>query len=230
MVDSSEHAAGVDTPTTAVRIFSETHRVRVIAEERRDVDVEGLARVRRDVGSTTIDDVRGRLTVRLPAGTDVAIGATSGRVRIEGPVGGASVVAGTGSVKVDQARSLDVRAGSGRVEVGDVEGDCHVRIGSGRVVVDRCGSADVAGDSGRIEVREAFGPVHAHCVSGRVDVNMMAAADVDAETVSGAVNVFLPPGVTSIAPEDAEDTPLETGECCVVSARSVRGRVTVDSR
>jgi hypothetical protein len=218
-----------DGAISAVRISSTSQRVRVVAEPREDVEVDGPARVRVEGGVATVDHVEGRLLVRVPVGIDVAVGASSGRVRIEGRVGAVSVVTGSGRIDVATAKSIDVRSGSARVEIGEVEDDCHVRVASGRVVVGRCGSADVAGESGRIEVHESYGPVHAHCVSGRIDVNMMTADDVDAETVSGRVNVSLPPGVTAISGDEAGDDPLPE-QCCVVSARSVRGRVSVGSR
>jgi len=54
----------------AVRLSSADHRVRIVAETRPDVVVEGDATVRIDGSCTTIDSIRDRIIVRVPVGTD----------------------------------------------------------------------------------------------------------------------------------------------------------------
>ncbi len=104
---------------------------------------------------------------------------------------------------------------------------CRVLTKSGRVEIGRCGTAHLTASSGKITVDAASGPVHAHCVSGRVDVTMASAQDVDAETVSGRITVRLPPGVRPwvVRRDDADLAPERYD--CVVTARSVSGRVDV---
>ncbi len=70
------------------------------------------------------------------------------------------------------------------------------------------------------------GPVRAHSVSGRVTVELSGAADVDAETISGRIEVRLPPGV--VATVDRGDGAAATEPAdCHVRAASVSGRVDV---
>ncbi len=198
----------------------------MIGEDRADVGVDGQASQRREGAMVTIEGTSGRLTVRVPAGSDVVIGADSGAVNVSGPVGHVAVTARSGRVAISDAQSADVRADSGRVEINGCRHECRVRGDSGRVRVVDCGPADVTTRSGRIEVSGVRGDVRAHCVSGRVAVDLDQAADVDAETVSGSIDVRYPRGVT---PRRSEDTEAAGGDC-VLHARAVSGRVTVANR
>jgi len=212
----------------AVRISSVSDRVRIIAENRNDITVDGDARIQVDGDRTTVDHVKSRLTVRVPLGTDVVIGTTSGRVEVAGAVGAASVVTESGRIEIEEAASLDARTTSARVQVGRVSGRCRVRNKSGRVEVGACGGADVATKSGRIDLQHVTGPVEAHCVSGRIEIRLDTSANVDAETVSGRISVHLP---DAARPHRVEG-PMVFGDppdgCdCTVRAASVSGRVEV---
>jgi DUF4097 and DUF4098 domain-containing protein YvlB len=223
--------AEIQERITTVRISSTSGRLRIIAQGDAPIALEGRAEVTRDEGLVTIDAGSGRLLVTVPEGSDLVVGATSGRVDVTGRVGNIAVVTGSGRVTIDSAATADVRTGSGRVEIGSVDGECRVRSSSGRVVIRRCGRADVAGESGQIQLEDVHGPATAHCVSGRITVALASAADVTAETVSGRIDVSLPHGVrvhrvTSIA--DLEHRPADTD--CTVAARSGSGRITVSSR
>jgi DUF4097 and DUF4098 domain-containing protein YvlB len=84
--------------------------------------------------------------------------------------------------------------------------------------------------SGRVSLDIADGPVHAHCVSGRIDVTVNSAQDVEAETVSGRISVRLPAGVRPQVVERRDDAELASDQYdCVVTARSVNGRIDVVS-
>jgi hypothetical protein len=143
----------------------------------------------------TIDGDSSAVEVRVPEGTDLVIGTTSGKVTVEGRVGAVSVLTTSGRISIDQARSLDARTKSGRVDVGHAEGVCRIVSASGRVTVDRCGSADAASGSGRVVLADAHGHVRATSTSGKVSVAVAGAHDVEAETVSGRIEVSYPDGV-----------------------------------
>lgn len=224
-VDSMEASTGPTEPLS-VRIASSSGAVRVIGEDRADVVVDGSASQHREAGLVTIEGASGKLTVRVPAASDVVIGADSGAVEVVGPVGHVAVTARSGRVVISDAQSTDVRADSGRVEINGCRHECRVRGDSGRVKVVDCGPADVTTRSGRIAISGVRGNVRAHCVSGRVAVELDRAADVDAETVSGSIDVRYPPGVTPRRTDDSD----ETGGDCVLRARAVSGRVTVENR
>lgn len=213
-----------------VRISTTSGSIKVVAEP-------GLTEVRSsigplvtDVSSTTIEGGHARISVRVPEGTDLVVGATSGRVTIEGRVGSVSVVTTSGRVSIDAAGSADVRTKSGRIDVGRTMSTCRAVASSGRVEVGRCGEADVTTRSGRIVLKGAHGAVRAHCVSGRVEIAMATADDVDAETVSGRIVVSLPPAVRAQIVSSISDI-VDGAACdCVVVARSGSGRVDVSNR
>ena len=70
-----------------VRISSTSDRLRVVAEAREDVLVEGDAIVQRVEACTTIDTTGRGIVVRVPVGTDLVIGTTSAASRSRGRSG-----------------------------------------------------------------------------------------------------------------------------------------------
>lgn len=214
-----------------VRISTTSGSINVVAEP-------GLSAIRSSTGplvtegsSMTIDGGHSRVNVRVPEGTDLVVGAISGRVTIEGRVGAVSAVTTSGRVSIADAGSVDVRTTSGRIDVGRTMSACRAVASSGRVEVGRCGEADVTTRSGRIVLKDAHGTVRANCVSGRVDISMAAPYDVDAETVSGRIVVSLPPSVRpQIVASSSDVVDGVEGYDCVVVARSGSGRVDVANR
>ena len=214
-----------------VRVSATSGAIHVVAEP-------GLTEVWSSTGRlddgrlpATIDGGSSRVRLRVPEGTDLVVGATSGRVTIDGRVGAVSAMTRSGKISIADAESVDVRTGSGRIEVKRTSGSCRAVATSGRVVIGHCGDADVTSRSGRISLEDANGRVHAHCTSGRIEISMGGAHDVDAETVSGRITVSLPPGVRARVVELPGDPAVDVGECdCVVVARSVSGRVDVSNR
>lgn len=214
-----------------IRVLSPSHRVKVVAEERTDVVVEGKADERQIGQMLSIEGVRGALLVRVPLGTDVQVGTQSSRVEVEGAVGHLAVSSSSGRVVAEAAETADIRTSSGRIELGSVAGEARLRTSSGRVVVDSCDRLDVATEDGRIEVRDARGHVDAHCVNGRVDVRLTNPADVVAETVNGRIKVTMPAGTKVHRPTAGEASGDRPSDCdCTVTARSVNGRVVVGER
>lgn len=214
-----------------VRISTTSGSINVVAEPGLTEVWSSTGPLITDGSSTTIDGGYARVNVRVPEGTDLVVGATSGRVTIEGRVGSVSAVTISGRVSIADAGSVDVRTKSGRIDVGRTTAACRAVASSARVEVGRCGEADVTILSGRIVLKDAHGTVRAHCVSGRVEISMGAAFDVDAETVSGRIVVSLPPDVRPQIVSSMSDI-VDRVEAydCVVVARSVSGRVDVSNR
>ncbi len=219
----------IDRPL--VRIASTSGRVELIAEDRTDVDVRGDAEVTRFGAATTITGDHGRLIVRVPAGIDVVIGATSGRVDVTGTVGATAVTTDSGRIGIERATSVDARSNDGRIEIGHCSANCCLRSEHGAVAVASCGSADVATATGRISLGDVRGAARAHCTNGRVDITMATANDVSAETVTGRISVSMPRGVRAFC-TDLADGPAERPDDadCVVSTHSVTGRVDIVNR
>ena len=214
-----------------LRVSASSKPVHVVAEGRPGVQVDGRAAVDQSGNRTTVAEVDGRLMIRVPFGTDVIVGTTSGRVDIDGAVGSVAVVTESGRVSIEHATSVDVRANSSRVEVGLCSGECRVRTVSGRVEVDSCGPADVATETGRITLSGVSGQAHAHCVRSRIEIRMEEGNEVVAETVSGRIDVSLPPGTHVLRSDSGNIEDSEVlADCCRVHARSVSGRVNILTR
>jgi DUF4097 and DUF4098 domain-containing protein YvlB len=179
----------------------------------------------------TVEGGSSSVRLRVPEGTDLLIGSTSGRVTVRGRVGRVSAVTTSGRIDIERAASVDARSRSGRIGIGHADGECRVVSTSGGVTIGRCGDADLTSRSGRIVVSDAHGAVRAACTSGRISVRMAGPHDVAAETVSGSVEVSYPESVhplvtaSSTSPVDAS-----VGCDCTVVARSGSGRVVVTNR
>lgn len=215
----------------SVRLSGNSQQVRVIAEARNDVLVEGAARVEMEGERTTIDDVRGGLVVRVPTGSDLVIGSTSGQVVVKGTLGIVAVATSSGRIVVERAASVDARTQTAQVTIGRASGECRVRSESGQIKIGSCGGVDAATATGRIVLREVGGAVRAHCVSGRIEVEMAVAADVDAETVSGRITVALPDGVRPYRLDGiGREAGRPDGYDCTIRAVSQSGRIDVSNR
>ncbi len=216
-------------PTAVVRISTGSGAVHVQAEADRTEcwsNVDAL-----DGTPMTIDGGSSKVEVRVPEGTDLVIGSTSGKVTVDGRVGAISVLTTSGRISIDHAASVDARSTSGRVEVVHADGECRVVSTSGKVEIGRCGAADAASRSGRIVLADAHGPVRANCTSGKIVVAVAGAHDVEAETVSGRIDVSYPVEVRPLVASSAADLAAATpGHDCTVVARSGSGRVVVSTR
>jgi DUF4097 and DUF4098 domain-containing protein YvlB len=220
-----------DDSPIPVRISGSSGRVTVTAVAGEALRVVGDARVTESPDQITIDHAHGRVSITVPAGTDIVIGTTSGRVTVGGPVGHVALVSASGRVDIEQAASVDVRTESSSVEVGEVTGTCRVRAQSGRVEIGRCGAADIASKSGRVVLDHVDGAVDVHSVSGRIEVSLATAHDVHAETVTGRIEISLPSGTVAFELDGPTDDRLRPpGTDCTVFARSLTGRVVVASR
>jgi DUF4097 and DUF4098 domain-containing protein YvlB len=216
---------------TSLRIAATSGSVRVIAEERQDVQVSGTMRVNQNGSVATVEAESESVEVRIPAGLDVMAGSTSASITVEGRVGHLAVVTESGRITMEHSASLDARTVSGRVEASRVDDDCRIHTESGKVTVHVCHDCDVSTVSGRVELSDVSGVARANCVSGRVDIHMTEPHDVTVETVSGRVSVSLPGGARVRRSDDGHGAALSDPECdCTVTARSVSGRVDVVSR
>jgi len=214
-----------------VRISASSGRVRVVAERRDVVEVVGDAAVRTDEECVTVEAGSGRIEVRVPERVELVVGATSGRVDVEGLLGSVAVVCESGRVSIDTAASLDVRTTSGRVSVKEVSGRSRVKTDSGAITVDATGEADATTDSGRINLKGVSGRTRAHCVSGRITIDLMDAVDVEAETVSGRIAITVPRGTNAHRVDGSLDLdPTPGANECTIATRSVSGRIAVKSR
>ena len=161
------------------------------AEARDDVEI-----VRGRTGDDA-SDVRGGsdgVDLVVPAGTDLSVGTSSGRITLEGPLGRVTVTTRSGKIKIEQCAELDARTTSASVEVGRVNGDARVKTASGGITLSEvAGAVRASTVSSELDVR-AGGPTVVKTVSGSVKLVVTEARDVAAGSVSGAVQIAVPPG------------------------------------
>lgn len=213
-----------------VRVSSDSGRVTVVAEDRTDVLVtRGVATTDDDPNRMQVAGANG-VEARVPHGTDVVVGAGSGRVRLQGPLGAVSVTAESGRVGIERAERVDVRVASGRVDIDHCEGLCRVISKSGRTTIGSAGPTDVMVDSGAIVAHRVAGPARLKTTSGRIDVALPGAFDVEAESVSGRIRISVPPDVhpeITLSSNGRTSVGVEPGRDCTIRARSVSGRLEI---
>jgi DUF4097 and DUF4098 domain-containing protein YvlB len=215
-----------------LRVTAPSGRVRVIAEARDGIAVlQGAARVdEADPMRLHVDGTSGQVDVRVPLGTDVVVGAASGRVTLKGRFGAVSVAADSGRVEIDHAETIDVRAGSGRVDIGRCEGLCRIHAGSGRADIHSAGPTELMVDSGSIRIEEARGSAQLRTTSGRIEVALAGPHDVEAESVSGRVRVTVPSDVRPhviLSSQGRTTSGVPVGEDSTIRLRSISGRLEV---
>jgi DUF4097 and DUF4098 domain-containing protein YvlB len=179
-------------------------------------------------GSTRVEGGSKTIEVVCPEGTDLILGTSSGKVTLMGPLGDVRVTGSSGSMHVEEARSIDLRVRSGSVEIGAIEGECKVVAVSGRIEVEQAGSIDLTGVSGSVVARSVGGG-RVRTTSGRVTVGLDRAADLEVRGISGTIDIDVPRGVapelrlTTVSAREKRD--LEQGHDCVISVRTVSGTI-----
>ncbi len=217
-----------------VRITAGSGAITVTAEARDDVIVDqgqhhplgGVLEIKGDSEG---------VVMRVPLGTDLVVGASSGSITLCGDLGEVRATTRSGGIEVESATSLDVRTMSGRVKIGTVTGAARIKTASGKVSLVRVDEElHVASVSGAVKVVDANGEVRVNTVNGTVDVSMGNASDARADSVSGAVNIRLPVGVrpssSLLSLSGSCVCEVETGDDCSVTGRTVSGRITITAR
>jgi DUF4097 and DUF4098 domain-containing protein YvlB len=214
-----------------VRVIVTSARVRVVAEDRADVDAGDAA------SSGPLDDLTllagsGAVTVRVPIGTDVMVGSASGDVTLEGELGSVRATTASGDVDAADVASIDARSLSGKLRVGRSRGTVRLRTKSAGIHVSRAeGEVRAATVSGKVRVDGAAAGVTLKTVSGRIDAVLTAPHDATVETVSGRMTVHVPraarPNVRVRTVSGKRRVDCETGTDLTVTGRSISGSITV---
>lgn len=208
--------------------------MRVIGEARPDVTAEGASIVDRDgqrevrCGSKTIE-------VRVPVGTDLVVGTSSGDVELRGDLGHVGVTTMSGDVTAEQVSSIDARTRSGRVEVQTSSGAVRLKTGSASIRVDRAAAeVRVASVSGQVQIKEAQSLASVRTVSGNVELGLIGAGEALVETVSGTMRITVPAGVHPAARlksvSGARRVECDPGDDMAITARSVSGDLLVTAQ
>jgi DUF4097 and DUF4098 domain-containing protein YvlB len=168
-------------PGARLRVLAVSGKVRVIGEERSDIEIEPDSRRIHLVDDGKVLETKahsGDVVVRVPEGLNVSVGSVSGEVDIDGTVG---------SVKVSTV--------SGSVEIEHANGDADVRSISGTIIIAACGGRARANTkSGRIEIGHVGGAIQAHTMSGRIEIGTAGQDEVEIKTISGSIEVKVDEG------------------------------------
>jgi Putative adhesin len=139
------------------------------------------------------------VTVRAPAGSQLAVRAGSADVTVTGPCGRADVMTGAGEVQLDRADGpAIVRTGSGAIRLGPTPSGLQLRTGSGDVEASSVsGSATLATGTGDVWLGAAAGEILARSGSGDLSVADAASGSLELITGSGKIRIGVRPGVTA---------------------------------
>jgi DUF4097 and DUF4098 domain-containing protein YvlB len=130
-----------------------------------------------------------RVTIALPAGSELHAGTASGDVRAEGPLGECTVKTASGDVLLEETGTLRVDTASGDVTVGRVAGDAAVTVRSGDVRIRAvAGAAAVRTTSGDIRLGAVAGDLRVAGAKGDITVDS-AGHDVTVKTASGDIRI-----------------------------------------
>jgi DUF4097 and DUF4098 domain-containing protein YvlB len=215
----------------AVRITSQSGRVRVIGEGRLDVTVDGDP-LPGEHGPREVQAGSKKVEVRVPDGTDLVVGTSSADVELRGDLGRVGVTTVSGNITAEQVASIDARTKSGRVEVGTSPGTVRVKTGSSSIRVDHAaGEVRVASVSGKVRIKDAHALASVRTVSGTIELGLSAAGGALVETVSGTVRITVPAGVhpatrlKTVSGKRRVD--CDAGDDVDITARSVSGDLLV---
>ncbi|MDP2293777.1 MAG: DUF4097 family beta strand repeat-containing protein [Actinomycetota bacterium] len=137
-----------------------------------------------------------RLTVTVPAGTDVTVDSASAEVRLTGRYGAVRVRTASGDIQVDRALRLDVTTASGTIACGTVDGDTSLSSVSGDCTLKSVdGRLDVTVTSGDLRVDTCAGDVSMASTSGSARVGHCGGSDISVRSISGDVRLGLPSGI-----------------------------------
>lgn len=218
-----------------VRISNRSGAIRVSTAPGAALSVDGAPVTRDEDGTWCVRCGPGSSSIEVTCadGTDLVIGTVSGHVDVQGSPGAVRIATVSGKIAVEQAARLDVRAKSGHVEVGRCTGDCHVVVTSSRVEIGEAGKAVLSGISGRLVVDELH-DAEVKTVSGDVTLGARGGGRIAVRTVSGGVEVELPPDsaphtrLTSVSGHVECECPQ--GDDGEVRVATVSGRVKVSCR
>ena len=167
----------------------------MLGETGAELSVEGGVIVNDELGVVEIRRDRGakEIVVVCPAGTDVTAGTISGKIQMLGRLGSVRVASVSGKVHVASATRVDARSKSGAIAIDEV-GECRVVVTSAKVYIGKASRASIAGVSGVLTMEDVEG-ADVKTVSGKVLLATSGGGDVNVRTVSGRVEVTVPPDV-----------------------------------
>ena len=198
-----------------------------------------------------------KVTIGLPAGSDVQGDASLADFALDGPLGDCRIKTGLGHIRLDRAATLSLKTGIGDITVDRATGHAELTVGSGDVRVRELDTSAViknsngdtwvgvaSGDlrlkaaNGNIAVDQSEASVGAKSANGDVRLSEVVRGTVVLETGLGDLEVGIPEGTAAwldvraaagrVHNElDAAEAPERSAETVEVRARTSAGDVVI---
>ncbi|MDA1361216.1 DUF4097 family beta strand repeat-containing protein [Glycomyces luteolus] len=167
-----------------------------------------------------------RITVALPAGSDVQGDTADGEYVVRGRIGSCNLKNAIGDIKVADTAEVKLKTTGGRVHVEQVRGNAEVS-GSGDIRLHRIGGdAAVKNIGGNTWIGEAEGDLRVNAANGPITIDTARAA-VEAKTSIGDITIGMigtgPVELTTAIGRLQVGVPQDTA--VELDARSATGRV-----
>ncbi|GHC43679.1 DUF4097 family beta strand repeat-containing protein [Streptomyces cinnamoneus] len=129
-----------------------------------------------------------RVSIELPAGSEVHGTSPLADFICEGPLGDCRLKTSAGDIQVGEAGAVVLRTGLGDIRLARARGDAEI-TGAGRVDIGELGgTATVKNGNGETRIGEVAGDLRAHASNGRISVGV-ARAGVDARSANGGIRI-----------------------------------------
>lgn len=137
-----------------------------------------------------------RIRVEVPSRTQVEVAVASGTVDIRAPIGDLNTRSASGDVSARRVLGrAEIKVASGDVTIGEADGDVRVQAASGDIDINHvhkdCSAATGAGD---IRLGIVGGDLTTKTAAGNLLVERFEGGTLVARTVSGKLDVRIPPG------------------------------------
>jgi DUF4097 and DUF4098 domain-containing protein YvlB len=212
-----------------VTIVARSAKVSVRAAAVSEVSAQG-ATVTHGPSGLVVGGRSNPVAVTVPEGTDIVIGVSSGSVECTGRLGAVTITASSSRITIEHAASVDARSASGRIEIGQCDGECNALTKSGSIKIGKADTVEVSAVSGKVTVGDV-GHARVRCVSGSVKLTTGVSPDVKVRTISGIVEIVVPPGASPRTNLRAKVGRIrcdcEVGDDGVVDVETVSGKITV---
>lgn len=202
-------------PTEDGTVSGEIHADRPETEERLTVDTFGAElRIVAPKQERRWFSGEIRVSIRVPAGTDLTLTTGSGDLTTDVRLGRVVAKSGSGDLRLAGSSTARLNTGSGDITVLSIDGEAELTSGSGDIRVDRCsadlslraasgdatigrldGAAEVKLTSGDFRLAATTGSVNVRTASGDIGIGIAdeLPAWLDLKSGSGDVDIALPP-------------------------------------
>lgn len=183
-VDIKSGAAGI------VKVDVDTKATGFVVEQRGDqIHISS----EKNSGWSSVDSAY--VVVEVPADSDATIAAASAKIEIDAPLRDLNVRTASGDIDVVEARNATIKTASGDARLGEVLNDVKVSSASGDINLGESGGkVNFSSASGDLFIGENSGAVTAATASGDVAIERFSGRQAIVKSMSGEVEIGVPPG------------------------------------